>query len=70
MFQDISALNQEAAKNSYRHVDGIFSPHHLWRFPELLETVLRTGRRVFATEDSAGSIAEGIPVARANTLKA
>lgn len=60
----------EKMKNSYRHVDGIFSPHHLWRFPELLETALRTGRRVFATEDSAGSIAEGIPVARANTLKA
>ena len=60
----------ERIKRSYRHVDGIFSPHHLWRFPELLETALRTGKRVFATEDSPGSIAEGIPVARADTLKA
>ena len=57
-------------KGSYRHVDGIFNPHHLWRFPELLYTVLMSGKRVFATEDSAGSIAEGIPVVRSNNLKA
>ena len=57
-------------KGSYRHVDGIFNPHHLWRFPELLYAVLTTGKRVFATEDSAGSIAEGIPVVRSNNLKA
>ena len=57
-------------KSSYRHVDGVFNPHHLWRFPELLYTVLTTGKRVFATEDSAGSIAEGLPVVRSNNLKA
>ena len=57
-------------RHSYPHVDGVFSTHHLWRFPELLWGVLSTGKRVFAVEDSAGSIAENIPVSRTNTLKA
>ena len=57
-------------KESYRHVDGVFNPHHLWRFPEMLHHVLTTGKRVFLTEDSAGNIAEGIPVVRSNGLKA
>ena len=57
-------------KESYRHVDGVFNPHHLWRFPELLYGVLTTGKRVFATEDSAGNIAEGLPVVRQSGLKA
>jgi len=60
----------ERIKKSYPHVDGVFSTHHLWQFPELLLHVLTTGKRIFATEDSAGSIAEHIPVARTNTLKA
>ena len=46
-------------RESYRHVDGVFNPHQLWRFPELLKSVLESGQRVFATEDSPGSIAEG-----------
>ena len=57
-------------KNSYRHVDGVFNPHELWRFPELLQSVLRTNRRIFAVDDSAGNIAEGIPVVRSSDLKA
>ena len=57
-------------KDSYRHVDGVFNPHQLWRFPELLQYVLKTNRRVFATDDSAGNIAEGLPVVRASKLKA
>ena len=60
----------ERIKNSYRHVDGVFNPHQLWRFPELLHTVLTGNRRVFATEDSAGTICEELPVVRGNTLKA
>ena len=60
----------ERIKKSYRHVDGVFNPHHLWRFPELLYAVLMTGKRVFAVEESAGAIAEGIPVVRSNNLKA
>ena len=57
-------------KSSYTHVDGVFNPHHLWRFPELLQRVLKTGKRVFAVENEAGNIAEGIPVVRQNKLKA
>ena len=57
-------------KTSYRHVDGVFNPHQLWRFPELLHTVLTKNGRVFATEDSAGTICEELPVVRGNTLKA
>ena len=57
-------------KHSYPHVDGVFSTHHLWEFPELLLRVLKTGKRVFAVEDSEGAIAEGLPVCRTNTLKA
>ena len=57
-------------RKSYRHVDGVFNPHELWRFPELLQQVLTTNRRVFAVDESAGNIAEGIPVVRSSNLKA
>ena len=57
-------------KKSYPYVDGVFNTHHLWEFPSLLLQILTTGKRVFAVEDSAGCIAEGIPVCRTNTLKA
>ena len=32
-------------KKSYRHVDGVFNPHQLWRFPELLQFVLAHNKR-------------------------
>ena len=57
-------------KKSYPHVDGVFSTHHLWQFAEILHRVLTTGKRVFYIEDEAGSIAEGLPQSRDNTLKA
>ena len=57
-------------RKSYPHVDGVFSTHHLWQFPELLYRVLSTGKRTFFTEDEAGSIAEGLPQLRDHTLKA
>ena len=60
----------ERVKNSYPYVDAVFSTHHLWEFPSLLLRVLTGKKRVFSVEDSAGSIAEGIPVVRTNTLKA
>ena len=52
------------------YVDGVFSTHHLWELPQLLLGVLTTGKRVFSVEDSAGAIAEGLPVVRENKLKA
>ena len=57
-------------KNSYPHVDGVFSTHHLWQLPEILYKVLSTGKRTFFVEDEAGSIVEGLPQKRDNTLKA
>ncbi len=56
-------------KNSYPHVDGVFSTHHLWQFAEILYNVLTTSKRQFYIADEAGSIAEGLPVVRSNTLK-
>ena len=56
-------------KKSYHHVDGVFSTHHLWQFPEILYRTLATGKRVFYVEDEAGSIAEGLPQVRDNKLK-
>ena len=60
----------ERIKKSYPHVDGVFSTHHLWQFPEILWNVLNKKKRQFYVEDEAGSIAEGIPQLRDNTLKA
>ncbi len=57
-------------KSSYPHVDGVFSTHHLWQFPQLLHQVLTRGKRTFFVEDEPGSIAEGLPQLRDNTLKA
>ena len=57
-------------KKSFPHVDGVFSTHHLWQFPEILWNVLNKKKRQFYIEDEPGSIAEGIPQVRDNTLKA
>ena len=57
-------------RKSFPHVDGVFSTHHLWQFPEILLRVLTTGKRVFYTQDEPGSIAEGLPVRREGKLKA
>jgi len=57
-------------KASYRHVDLVFGPQALWKFPELLYEA-RTGReRVFSIQDEHGTIAEGMPVVRESGVKA
>ena len=57
-------------KKSYPHVDGVFSTHHLWQFPEILWKVLSGKKRQFFITDEPGSIAEGIPQVRDSKLKA
>ena len=57
-------------KKSYPHVDGVFSTHHLWQFPEILWNVLNKKKRQFYVIDEPGSIAEGIPQVRDSKLKA
>lgn len=59
----------ERIRKSYPHVNGVFSTHHLWQFPELLYRVLTEKKRQFFVQDEAGSIAEGLPMLRDNTLK-
>ena len=57
-------------RKSYPHVDGVFSTHHLWQFPEILWKVLNQKKRQFYVADEPGSIAEGIPQVRDSKLKA
>ena len=57
-------------KESYRHVDLVFGPHALWKFPELLWQVYETRKRVFAVDNEDGTIAEGIPTVREKGVKA
>ena len=59
----------ERIRKSYPHVNGVFSTHHLWQFPELVYRVLTEKKRQFFVQDEAGSIAEGLPMLRDNTLK-
>lgn len=57
-------------KESYRHVDLVFGPQALWKFPELLWQVCESRKRVFSVADEHGGIAEGIPVVRERGVKA
>ena len=57
-------------RTSYLHVNGVFSTHHLWQFPEILFSALTEKKRVFSVADEPGSIAEGLPQVRDNPLKA
>lgn len=57
-------------QKSFPYVDLVFGPQRLWEFPQLLLQKLTDGKRVFATEDVPGTVAEGIPVVRQNGQKA
>ena len=60
----------EKVRQSYRHVDLVFGPQALWKFPELLYQVYTRRGRVFSVEDEHGSIAEGMPVVREGRTRA
>ena len=60
----------EKIKKSFRHVDIVFGPHVLWRFPEFIHTLLTDRGRIFQIPDEVGSICEGIPVVRQDKIKA
>lgn len=57
-------------RKSFRHVDMVFGPHALWKFPTFLLQVLVEKGRIFETADSDGAIAEGLPQQRDGTVKA
>mgnify|MGYP004511358699 FL=1 len=60
----------EKVRQSYRHVDLVFGPQALWKFPELLYNVYTQRRRVFSVADEHGAIAEGMPVVREGHTRA
>ena len=60
----------DRVRRSYRHVDLVFGPQALWRFPELLYQVYSRSGRVFSVEDEHGAIAEGMPVVREGRTRA
>lgn len=60
----------EKIKRSFRHVDLVFGPQSLWRFPEMLERILTERKRIFSVEDVPGAIAEGLPFMRDGRVKA
>ena len=60
----------EKIKASYRHVDLVFGPQALWKFPELLYEVCSGRDRVFSIRNEHGTIAEGMPVVRESAVKA
>lgn len=60
----------EKIRQSFRHVDLVFGPQALWKFPQFLHELLSHRGRIFQIPDEAGSIAEGIPVVRQGRVKA
>lgn len=57
-------------KKSFRHVDLVFGPDELWRFPELVYAVLTKRKRVFAPGSGDGCVAEGVPHLRSDKVRA
>lgn len=57
-------------KGSFPQVELVFGPNELWRFPELLQSVMNTRKRIFATEKGDGCVAEGVPHLRTDKVKA
>jgi len=57
-------------RESYRHVDLVFGPHALWRFPELFYRVFTRRGRIFDAGGAPGAIAEGLPAVRRSGVKA
>ena len=65
-----SAVSEEI-RRKYRHVDLLFGPHALYRFPENFFKIL-SGEcdRVFDNPASDGNIAEGLPLRRSDKTRA
>ncbi len=58
-------------KKSFLHVNLVFGPSLIYRFPEYLQTLLLRGKkRIFASGGDESVLAEGLPVYRQNDLKA
>jgi len=62
--------NVAKIKHSYKQVDLIFTPNELWRFPEMLQTAIFSKGGTIHAETTAATIAEGLPLIRAGSIKA
>ncbi|MCL2221423.1 MAG: tRNA (N6-isopentenyl adenosine(37)-C2)-methylthiotransferase MiaB [Oscillospiraceae bacterium] len=60
----------ETIRESYKHVDLVFPPSQIWRFPEFLERTKNEKKRVFIDDDESGEIHEGLPLHRDNAVRA
>ena len=60
----------ERIRRSFRHVDLVFGPHVLYRFPEFLYKILEEKGRLFSVEESDGAVFEGLPTKRDGGVKA
>lgn len=60
----------EHIKHKYRHVDLIFGTHNLYKFPELLYNTIISTKTVIDIWQSAGLIAEDMPILRKDGIKA
>lgn len=56
-------------QTSFRHVDLVFGPQVLWKFPEFIHTLLTGKGRIFQIPEEAGAIAEGIPTVRQDGIR-
>lgn len=61
---------QDEIRKKYKQVDLVFGTHNLFQFPQLLYQVLETRDNIIEVWDTAGSIAEGLPIERDSTVKA
>ncbi|MFI3249553.1 MAG: tRNA (N6-isopentenyl adenosine(37)-C2)-methylthiotransferase MiaB [Eubacteriales bacterium] len=56
-------------QQSYRHVDLVFGPQVLWKFPEFIHTLLTGRGRIFHIPEEIGQVAEGIPTVRQDGIR-
>ena len=60
----------EEIRKKYKHIDLVFGPQAIGRFPENLYKAISSGERIFDVKNEDGSIVEEIPVKRASDYKA
>ena len=60
----------EKIKRSYPLVSLVFGPDELWRFPELLKSVMDGKKKVFVPGEGDGCVSEGVPQQRDGKVKA
>ena len=60
----------EKVKKSYRHVNLIFGPQELWRFPELYLKAKERPKKIVCSLDGVDAVAEELPRARDGGVKA